>query len=46
MEKETEKVSFFDVKFYPYTTPGVDPVFAIVGMAEVSHFVRLRRYLR
>jgi len=30
--KETnDATKFYDVKFYPYTTPGVDPIFAICG---------------
>ena len=39
---KNEQTSFFDVKFYPYTAPGLDPVFAIVGMAEVSPSIGLR----
>ena len=27
---------FYSVKFYPYTQPGVDPVFAVVGGKFVS----------
>lgn len=27
---------FWSIKFYPYTEPGVDPIFAIVGGKHVS----------
>jgi hypothetical protein len=30
-------VSIYDIKFYPYTAPGEDPVFAAVAGREVSH---------
>jgi polycomb protein EED len=29
-----EPTRFYDCKFYPYTKPGVDPVFAVVGSRE------------
>ncbi len=29
-------LDFWSVKFYPYTEPGVDPVFAVVGGKRVS----------
>lgn len=29
-------VDFWSVKFYPYTVPGLDPVFALVGGKRVS----------
>ncbi|KAH7384823.1 WD40-repeat-containing domain protein [Cadophora sp. MPI-SDFR-AT-0126] len=31
MALDNVSADFFDVKFYPYTEPGVDPVFAVVG---------------
>ena len=34
--KPQEPLQFFDCKFYPYTAPGVDPVFVVTGGAEVS----------
>ena len=34
--KPHEPIQFFDCKFYPYTAPGVDPVFVVTGGAEVS----------
>jgi len=30
---------FYDVEFYPYTVPGVDPVFAVTGRANVRTFL-------
>ena len=33
--KKEEPTQFFDCKFYPYTAPGVDPLFAFVGGSEV-----------
>jgi len=29
-------VQLYDVQFYPYTPPGVDPVFAVTGRANVG----------
>jgi hypothetical protein len=34
-------VSVYDIKFYPYTAPGEDPVFAAVAGREVSHIQSL-----
>ncbi|MCJ1356341.1 MAG: hypothetical protein MMC33_006336 [Icmadophila ericetorum] len=34
LDKPHEPTQFFDCKFYPYTPPGVDPVFALVGKTE------------
>ncbi|MCJ1251397.1 hypothetical protein MMC30_008630 [Trapelia coarctata] len=34
LDKKHEDTQFFDCQFYPYTLPGVDPVFAIVGKGE------------
>lgn len=31
-----QSAPFYDVKFYPYTPPGVDPVFAVTGDRSVS----------
>jgi hypothetical protein len=31
---------FWSVKFYPYTQPGVDPVFAVAGGKRVGHLCR------
>ena len=36
LQKKVEPTTFYDVKFYPYTAPGVGPVFAVVGGTEVS----------
>lgn len=32
----TEKNEFWSVKFYPYTKPDVDPIYAVVGGKHVS----------
>jgi len=37
----TLNADFWSVKFYPYTQPGVDPVFAVAGGKRVSHFYRV-----
>ena len=40
-------VDFYSVKFYPYTEPGIDPVFAIVGGKFVSiSCIPTRNYVR
>ncbi len=31
--------AFFAVQFYPFTAPGVDPVFAVTGGCEVRLFL-------
>ena len=39
LDKPHEPTQFFDCKFYPYTPPGVDPVFALVGKTEVRTYI-------
>ncbi|MCJ1415906.1 hypothetical protein MMC32_002241 [Xylographa parallela] len=34
LDRKHEATQFFDCQFYPYTVPGVDPVFATVGKHE------------
>jgi hypothetical protein len=36
LNKTEENTEFFDCKFYPFTEHGIDPVFAVVGRAEVG----------
>ncbi|KAI9888077.1 MAG: hypothetical protein M1823_000012 [Watsoniomyces obsoletus] len=36
------KVTLFDVQFYPYAAPGVDPFFAVTGGRETTIFRPLR----
>ena len=36
--KPHEPLQFFDCEFYPYTAPGVDPVFVVTGGAEVCSY--------
>jgi hypothetical protein len=38
-------VTFWDVKFYPFTAPGVDPVFAAVGGTLVSPSLSSKPFL-
>ena len=40
--KPHESLQFFDCKFYPYTAPGVDPVFVVTGGAEVCLSTHLK----
>jgi hypothetical protein len=35
---------FYDVEFYPYTAPGVDPVFAVCGGPFVCRTLPLMLY--
>ncbi|MCJ1378345.1 hypothetical protein MMC17_001442 [Xylographa soralifera] len=34
LDRKHEATQFFGCQFYPYTLPGVDPVFATVGKRE------------
>lgn len=43
LEQQTVDTPFYDVQAYPYTPPGVDPVFAVVGDLEVGHPLRIPR---
>ena len=39
------RADFWDVKFYPYTEAGVDPVFAVVGNKHVSSLASVACFL-
>ena len=36
-DQELTSLDLWSAKFYPYTKPGVDPIFAVVGGKHVSH---------